>query len=389
MGELASCAKHSSFSNELVLISGSFYVSHVSQVKPLWLTKTWRGPSCRLELLQIMVKARSKNAYRRPGKTVLKHHLKRATRAQGVVSTTPLQARGGLSRSKGAGVNSKGKPVSHEACLNAFLPGHLTLPRAVAPYSVIRTIVNFPVSTDNRGKLLVIQPMLNKDGDEYGFTNCVGWISDTDQSSGEVPTTTTPTGINMPSVGNSGVECVPAAITARITCPSPLISATGQLFLGRWNVPGDRTNYTNYGDMEKGFLAFAKPEPYTAAMMATSARQVSAIPRDFNDYCEFHKYVDNDFSDSLRPWGGMTPIIMALNPTTGTNTNYNVQICVEWRYRFKMDDPAASAHQFHKPSSLDAINATAARMANKPGVELMNQRAMNKAAGLSQSVLTM
>jgi hypothetical protein len=85
----------------------------------------------------------------------------------------------------------------------------------------------------------------------------------------------------------------------------------------------------------------------------------------------------------------MTPIIMALNPTPGTNTSYNVQICVEWRYRFKMDDPAASSHQFHKPSSLDAINATAARMANKPGVELMNQRAMNKAAGLSQSVLTM
>lgn len=322
-------------------------------------------------------------------KKAIKHNGKRVTRAHGVVSTAPPQSRGGMARMSA----ERRKVVSgydkHEASLNAFLPGHLTLPRAVAPYSVVRTIVNQPLTTSDRGKMLVIQPMINKDGDVAAFTNCVGWITDTDQSSGDVPTTTPPTGINMPAVGNTGVECVPAAITVRITCPSPLISATGQLFLGRWNVPGDRRNYTNYGDMEKGFLAFAKPEPYTAAMMATCARQVSAIPRDFNDYCEFHKYIDNDFSDSLVPWGGMTPIIMALSPVGGVATQYNIQICVEWRYRFKMDDPAASSHHFHTPTPLDKINFLAARMANKAGVELMNQRKMNKDAGMSQKVLTM
>lgn len=314
-----------------------------------------------------------------PGRKTAKTHTKYATRARGVVSAAPPLSRGGIERHKA----ERHKVVSgyrkEEDKLNAFLPGHLTLPRAVAPYSVVRTIVNYSLACSDRGKMCVIQPMVKEDygaagGNITAFTNCIGWVSDTDQSSGPVPTTTSPIGINMPSVGNTGVECVPAAISVRITCPSPLIAATGQLFLGRWNMPADRKNYSHYDDMEKGFLAFAKPEPYTAAMMATCTRQVSCIPRDFNDYCEFHKYEDSNFTDALIPWGGMTPILFCLSPVSGGNiTQYNLQICVEWRYRFKMDDPAASSHEFHFPHPIDKVNGLVARMSGKPGVDVVKK----------------
>ncbi|APG78127.1 hypothetical protein [Beihai weivirus-like virus 9] len=310
------------------------------------------------------------------GRKTAKTHTKYATRARGVVSAAPPLTKGGIARHKA----ERHKVISgyrrEEDKLNAFLPGHLTLPRAVAPYSVVRTIVNFPLACSDRGKMCVIQPMVNEDAgsNKITFTNCIGWVSDTDQSSGPVPTTNTPLGINMPSVGNTGVECVPAAISVRITCPSPLIAATGQLFLGRWNMPADRKNYVHYDDMEKGFLAFAKPEPYTAAMMATCTRQVSAIPRDFNDYCEFHNYEDTNFTDALKPWGGMTPILYCLSPVSGGNvTQYNLQICVEWRYRFKMDDPAASSHEFHFPHPIDKVNGLIARMSGKPGVDVVKK----------------
>lgn len=285
-------------------------------------------------------------------------------------ASTVRRTAGGIGNGKrSVGKNQKG--AATQLALNAFQKTHMALPRAVAPYSVVRTIVNYGVTTSNRDKLIIIQPMMDTSGDVHGFTNCIGWVTDVEDAGGPIPTATSPIGINLPAVGNTGVECVPAAITMRITCPSPLINATGQLFLGRWNVPGDRTAYNHYADMVSGFEAYAKPEPYTAAMMATRVREVSCVPRDFNDFCEFHPYTNATFSSSLRPWGGMTPIVFSMKAAVPA-TVYNLQICVEWRYRFKMDDPAASTHVFHPPTSLDVVNRTLGAMANTPGVSLMN-----------------
>lgn len=302
-------------------------------------------------------------------KSFLKKKTHLATRARGLVSIAPRKTGGGIAKAK-RNVGKTQKSSAHMLALNAFQKTHMPLPRAVAPYSVVRTIVNYGVTTSNRDKMVVIQPMMNVTGDVPGFTNCVGWVTDLEDASGRIPTTASPLGINLPAVGNTGVECVPAAITMRVTCPSPLINATGQLFLGRWNVPGDRTAYQDYSDMVSGFEAYAKPEPYTAAMMSTRVREVSCVPRDFNDFCEFHPYTNAAFSSTLRPWGGMTPIVFSMKAAVPA-TVYNLQICVEWRYRFKMDDPAASTHVFHPPSNLDVVNRTLGHMANQPGVTTM------------------
>lgn len=290
-----------------------------------------------------------------------------------VVSRSPPQPRGGLAMPKKAPKDlAKARSVGDigHTSFNAFHASHLPLPRQVAPYSVVRSIENFTLSTSGTTQIWCFIPLMQSGSTAAAnakdrATSYCGWRKlDTTQS----PSTNGIDWLNMTGIGShaSGAELVPCALTVRVTCPTAVQTASGQFWLGRWNVAAEPRNYTTYDDMRNGFMAFGHPRPLTAAKLAFEGVEVSAVPRDQTDYSQFLPFNPANVAaitssgtytnvDSRYCWPGMTPIFL-LSDATPVGTTLNIQVAVECRWRFEMDNVAASTHVEHPAISLDKSN---------------------------------
>jgi hypothetical protein len=186
--------------------------------------------------------------------------------------------------------------------------------------------------------------------------------------------------LNFPflGVGDTSIECVPSRLTVRVTCPTALQTATGQFWLGRWAVNPDPRGYANFAAIANGFISFGHPRPLTAAKMAVEGVEVSALPRDMNKMADFLPLgvIDSDTidtvatyptSDTRYPWEGLTPIFLVAEGG-GTTTDLNIQVAVSWRWRFRMDNVAASTHRHYTPSDMKSWNKVLSDGAGKNGV---------------------
>jgi len=252
--------------------------------------------------------------------------------------------------------------------LNAFTPLHMPLPRPVAPYTVVRTIQNFTLAGNGNAQFWCFVPFTD-DGvgpsvaNKLRMTSYCGFMKNNATLS---PTANGMDLLNLSSLANGttgGIECVPAAMTVRLTCPSALQGAAGQFFLGRWSVAADPRSYATFEDMRSGFLSYGHPRPLTAARLAMRGVEVSSVARDMNVCSEFlplhatdagNKIVNKgsySLSDPLAPWSGFTPIVLIAEDSVTAATTINVQVAIEWRWRFSLDNVAASTHTYHKPAT--------------------------------------
>lgn len=271
------------------------------------------------------------------------------------------------------------------AAFNAFSKSQLGLPRAVGDYCYITTIDNTTVKGSGADQLWCFCPWQYQYGDPtqggnlgsqgLNMNNYFGWNSN-NGGIGGIPVN----GIQLLSskaIGDafqSGCEAVPASMSIRITCPTPLQTAKGQFFLGKWNIACDPREYGTYQDIRDGFMSYGQPRPLTAAKLAMAGVQVNAMPRNMGECSDFLHCAANsgpaiaditpyNFANLSSPWTGLSPIFLVLESSVPADTALNVQIAIKWRFRFPINNPAVKTHSYQNISA-DTTWNTAMKIAS-------------------------
>jgi hypothetical protein len=244
-------------------------------------------------------------------------------------------------------------------CWDAFHPSHLPLPRAVGPYTTIRT-----TSVISSGTGLTIFGTFQKQtaGGAPKWSNiCAvspfGAMTTTvdlpDGTFGHVGTA--PGGTS-----DTGFTCCPSAFSVQILNPNALQTTNGIGFMGACPVQlalgGNTGTWQGIADQ---FTAYMAPRMVSAGKLALRGVQIDSYPLNMNAISSFQGLVANaegqqftwlgDTSsgpNSLNPVG-WAPIVV-YNPS---NVALNYLVCTEWRVRFDIDNPAVSSHTHHPVAS--------------------------------------
>lgn len=277
-------------------------------------------------------------------------------------------------------------------CLDARIPRTLGLPRAVGPYTVIRTTVLHPSSS----KFLMFCPF------QTGVTSKTHWqmwcgaeaINADEPING---TATSPSIANakpiiMPMDGLGGAcEVVPAALTVQVMNPASLQNATGIFAMTRINQQLDIGGSSYSWDTLKGrCISFYSPRMLTGGKLALRGVKCSSYPLDMNEYSEFcpiHKSTSNfTWPDGrVRP-AALAPIVFMRDSDSAVELEFMVTI--EWRVRFDPQNPATASHRHHDTLSDDAWNDVVRTMSSAGhGVEELSEDAVIDGAIMGAGML--
>jgi len=258
-------------------------------------------------------------------------------------------------------------------CLDAFCPAHLALPRAVAPYIVVR--VTSLVSFDS--KFLLFGPMMTAQSLSAGGDRSRNWCNQVgiafgnapgDQAGGPV------TRICLPeqTSGFVGCQLTPAAFSVQVMNPGALQTTRGILAMGRLKLASTFNGPAPAGapsptvaQVANNCVSYFSPRLMAAAKVAMRGVQNNAIPVDMNDLSEFTPYDqrfanDDDYnnSDATSPppagvdavvpkFHGFAPIFIS-NPD---EIPLQFLVSTEYRVRFDPSNPATAGATMHKPAS--------------------------------------
>jgi len=285
---------------------------------------------------------------------------------------------------KNFGTRSAGKksnPSTLARCLDARVPRTLGLPRAVAPYTVIRT-TKMHRSTSS---VLLFGTFMNEQTAGTHWRNWCG-IEAVDSSLAiDAADNTKAITMEMSSIGY-GACLVPSAITVQVMCPKPLQIAGGLFAMCRVNqnmdVGGSARTYDNLRDT---IISYFSPRMLTGGKLALRGVKCSAAPMDmgeYSDFCPLEASTDHTFtwySATGRP-AALTPIAF-VRDAESADEPMSFMITVEWRVRFDPQNPAAASHTHHDTLSDEAWNQVQKTMAMAGhGVEELAQDATEAGA---------
>jgi len=243
------------------------------------------------------------------------------------------------------------------AVWDAKLPHHLALPRAVGPYTVVRTTRRFQTSVRDVliGTFKNPSVLGSAGGQPADWTNvCAVYdvagsiaINGTDNSHRiRAP-------LDFLSQGSSMATCVPAALSVQILNPNPLQTTAGIIYAGVMNTQaqiGARTQ--SWDDFAALFVQYQNPRMMSAAKLALRGVQINSYPLSMSQISEFttlSDYSDADFTfdqDAPEPTG-WAPIVVN-NPQ---EVNLEYLVTTEWRVRFDLSNPASAGHTHHGVAS--------------------------------------
>lgn len=235
-------------------------------------------------------------------------------------------------------------------CWDAFHPSHAPLPRAVGPYTVVRT-TKLITSSD---KVMMFCTSVNLDG----LWRALGCISSVNEGSA-MSAATNARAHKVPFPGNeligSGITAVPSALSVQVMNPGALNTTNG-IFAGtvshaQLNLAG-RTGET-WNDFATSVISFMRPRLMSAGKLALKGVQADSYPLNMAALANFEQ-VDAS-SDGAFTWssdGGVYPAGFA--PIVFVNeakTSMNYLVTIEWRVRFDIGNPAVASHTNHGISS--------------------------------------
>lgn len=272
------------------------------------------------------------------------------------------------SRRKGS---RKGSASCGPKVWDAFHPSHLSLPRAVAPYTVVRTTAIWQQSDtatedfSNRRKFVLFGPVHRESADDGCWTNgyAIGSNKALDTLRSEASGAC---GYAFGSIAATNgawkaSSITPAAFSIQVMNPEALQSSKGMVYIGRCHnkvhlSAGDIS--TSWEVLAQELVAYSEPRICSAAKLALRGVQVDAVPNNMNKLSEFST-VSNYLSGSLTTQpttisanynymqDGFNPIFI-YNPS---GVDLQILVCCEWRVRFDPSNPAYSACTSHPPSS--------------------------------------
>jgi len=244
---------------------------------------------------------------------------------------------------------------------DAKLPMHLPLPRAVGPYTVIRTTRRVQLGT----KVAIFGCFKYPPGSTLaaGVDSPAGQWTDicvvTDVNAGlnindnqNVRAFTSP----MSGLGAAATVC-PSAFSVQVMNPEALQTTNGIVYMGTMNTQAkiaDRfESWDGYGDK---FIQFQNPRLMSAGKLALRGVQIDSYPLnmgDISDFTPLHQASVNDAfnftSDQAAPSGWAPIVVVNANQPSGPDLEFLVT--TEWRVRFDLDNPASAGHSHHRVAS--------------------------------------
>lgn len=243
-----------------------------------------------------------------------------------------------------------------ERAFDAFDPTHMPMPRAVAPYSVWRSTMNRQTTAQ---VVIVCPSIITTSSGSEAWSSIIAYESAGPASvpSGVVATRFVP----MPSVQTleSNVSLAPNACSVQIMNGEAVQTTTGVVYGGTSTAQLTLKNEATltWTDIAENFVSYMSPRVMSAAKLAFRGVQVDSIPMNnvkLGDFMPLEKAAQAlpyngpwDNTNPLEP-SGCSPIVV-YNPQ-GLDLTY--LICVEWKCRFGLANPASGSHQHHKPTTV-------------------------------------
>lgn len=245
------------------------------------------------------------------------------------------------------GVDSHGPGV-----WDAKSPQHLPLPRAVGPYTVIRSTRRHLSNKECSIVGCFQNAKVSSIG--AGDWNRICMVQDVAATLAINHTDNAAT-ITLPLSGlGSAVTLVPAAVSVQIMCPTALQTANGIIYAGVMNtmpdVGGRSETWRSYFDK---FVNFQSPRLLSAGKLALRGVQIDSYPLNMSEVSDFKAQYPSTDVDPFT-WDGSTFEPAGWAPILIYNPNHadlEYLITVEYRVRFDLDNPASASHTHHPIAS--------------------------------------
>jgi hypothetical protein len=263
----------------------------------------------------------------------------------------------------GGGRKKAGRRRRPTSWFDATSTAHLPLPRAVAPYAVIRLTKNISIggSITERMCLLgtCVSDALGATGRESVWTNtcCVSNNNVASSMTQPINGTSNASLHTLPYGGlASASTLVPSAFTVQVMNPQALQTTSGVVYMGRWNTQLALSNETrSWNTLKEEFISYQSPRVLSAGKLAMAGVKCNCTPANMAELANFRPYYAR--GDGAVTWNSSTSgdfdfagfnCIAIIIPQGLT---LELLITVEYRVRFDPGNPAVAAHTHHKPAS--------------------------------------
>jgi len=244
----------------------------------------------------------------------------------------------------GSGTLNRYHPCMHDA----FHHAHLPLPRAVGPYTVVRTT---QVVTSAQ-QLVIIGPLYNKTADRwcdlagFGFTDGNKTVGDANN------TVLFPFGSLRNNSAWGAAQATPSACSLQLMNPNALQTTAGIVYIGRMRTvlrpSEDLSDKVNV--LANRLVSYNNPRLCSAAKLAFRGVQIDLVPYNMNSLSNFTL----QSADTFTQYGASSPDPNGFAPAfiyNPSGLNLQLLVCFEWRVRFDPSNPAQATHVHHPPAS--------------------------------------
>lgn len=251
-----------------------------------------------------------------------------------------------------------------EAGLDAFHTNHLALPRAIGPYSVIKTTTKIPVLTSTAGRVIAVVGPCTVSDAEPSWTNVCAFVSAVAENPINGVNNAQRFGFSTPAGSWGDSNVCPAAFSVQLICTSPLQISRGDVRVGRSRMAFNLNNQTKtWFDFADEWAQYSAPRLCSGGKLALRGVHTDSRPVNMNrisDFTTFRILTSTGQGvtlDGTQPtYDGFTPTVYEFEKTADP-VEYTLLVTCEWRVRFDPRNPAYAAHQAHKPAPASCWDA--------------------------------
>jgi len=248
-------------------------------------------------------------------------------------------------------------------CWDAFHPMHLPLPRAVGPYTVVRT--TGLISSNDRvniiGTFRYTRQELNSGMDRDVWTN-VGMLRSVNSGLAVgAPNNAYMSTVPFPGVAvtGSGFTATPAAVSVQVMNANPLQTTEGLVAGAVCPTQMDlRGRVETWADVGNEVISFMKPRLMTAGKLTLRGVQADSYPLNMSTVSEFTPMevladgaINFNEEQRLHPNGWAPIVVINQGSTLDPPLELQFLITVEWRVRFDIGNPAVASHRYQGVAS--------------------------------------
>lgn len=273
-----------------------------------------------------------------------------------------LASRGSASRVLAQGVGAVPRrsyggsvPCTDLRVWDAKLPHHLPLPRAVGPYTVIRTTRRFK-SSSRVNIFGCFKHFVGSESVGAGEWSSICAVHDVDGTA-NIGNASNAAFISMPMTGlGDAVTLTPAALSVQIMNPESLQQTKGIIYAGCMNtqaaISGRSETWDSWADR---FVQFQNPRILSAGKLALKGVQINSYPLNMSAVSEFTPLsqvgTGHATWDHTKPEPtGWAPIVV-MNADLPEGPSLEFLVTIEWRVRFDLSNPASAGHTQHATAS--------------------------------------